>query len=286
KIRILITVLLGILTLTGQAQNHLPRLKYSKEPAVLRGCLVGDSTQRPEDIKVIHWMKYNPGLPGEALRDKTSSLDEDGCFSLSLHTGAAAKCLVMTEDHKFTCYVLPGDTVSFTLDLDRIKTHGLSQSLSFSGILSDFNQDIVYALEKGFDPEKRYQEIERKRNMGQLVDELSDVNVDGYFQYLDSIPRFLSLTEDALYCLTYGKLLAVHVGLLSKRCMRRRLSLPIGYFPVFPSKCSWTRKENREDRFQHPGVVTTQKDAGRGLKDFFANIWDFRYICGKFENHG
>ena len=186
KNRILITVLLVILTLTGQAQKHLPRFKYSKEPAVLRGCLVGDSTQRPEDIDVIHWMKYNPGLPGEAIKDATSSLDENGSCSFSLHTGTTAKCLVMIGDYKFTCYVVPGDTVSFTLDLDSIKTHGLSQSLSFSGALSDFNHDLVYAMEKGFDPEKRYQEIEKKRNNGQLVNELSDVSVDGYFQYLDS----------------------------------------------------------------------------------------------------
>lgn len=186
KNRILIIAALGVISLTGQAQKSLPRFKYSKEPAVLTCCLVGDSTQRPEDVKVIHWMKYNPGLPGEAIKGKKAALDENGCCSFSLHTGTTAKCLVMIGDDKFTCYAVPGDTVSFTFDLDKIKTQGLSQSLSFSGTLSDFNHDFVYAMEKGFDPEALYQEIEMKRNGGQLIDELSDVSVDGYFQYLDS----------------------------------------------------------------------------------------------------
>ncbi|MDE5794649.1 MAG: thioredoxin family protein [Muribaculaceae bacterium] len=184
--KILIIAILGLITLTGQAQNHLPRFKYSKEPAVLSGSLVGDSTQRPEDIEVIHWMKYNPGLPGEAIKGNTASLDENGYFSFKLHTGTTAKCLVTIGNYKFTCYIVPGDTVSFVLDLDKIKTQGLSQSLSFSGTLSELNHDIVYAMEKGFDPEALYQKIEMKRNMGQLVNELSDVSIDGYFQYLDS----------------------------------------------------------------------------------------------------
>ena len=196
KIQILITVLLGILTLTGQAQKHLPRFKYSKEPAVLRGCLVGDSTPRPEDARVIHWMKYNPGLPGKAIKDATSSLDENGCCGFSLHTGTTAKCLVMIGDYKFTCYVVPGDTVSFTLDLDGVKTQGLSQSLSFTGTLSDFNKDLVYAMGKGIDPEALYQEIERKRNMSQLINDLPEVSIDGYFEYLDSTYKSVSRLID------------------------------------------------------------------------------------------
>ena len=188
KNRILIMLVLGFLALTGQAQKNLPRFKYSKEPAVLRGRIVGDSIQIPEEVKAIHWMKYNAGI-GDARKDTKAELDENGSCSLSLHTGTTAKCLVMMGDYEFTCYVVPGDTVYFTLDLDRIKTEGLSQSLSFSGALSDFNHDLVYAMEKCLDPEAMYQEIEMKRNMGQLIDELPDISVDGYFQYLDSITK-------------------------------------------------------------------------------------------------
>ena len=175
KIRILIPALLGILTLTGQTQKHLPRFKYSKEPAVLTGRVVGDSTQKPEDIKVLHWMKYNAGI-GDAIKGTKAELDENGCCSFNLHTGTTAKCLVMIGDYEFTCYVVPGDTVSFTFNLDKIKTQGLPQSLSFSGTLSDFNHDLIYAMEKGFDPEALYQDIELKRYMGQVAKELSEVS--------------------------------------------------------------------------------------------------------------
>ena len=162
---------------------------------MLRGCLVGDSTPRPEDARVIHWMKYNAGM-GDARKDKKEVFDKNGCCSFSLHTGTTAKCLVMIGDYEFTCYVVPGDTVSFTLDLDKIKTQGLPQSLSFSGTLSDFNHDLVYAMEKGFDPEAMYQEIEMKRNMGQLANELSEVSIDGYFEYLDSTYKSVSRLID------------------------------------------------------------------------------------------
>lgn len=184
--KIIILAVAGLVGLAAQAQGHLPRFKYSKEPAVLTGCVVGDSAQMPEYLKVIHWMKYNAGM-GDARKGNKTVLDENGCGSLSLHTGTTAKCLVMIGDCEFYCYVVPGDTVSFSLDLDNVNTQGLPQSLSFSGILSDFNNDLVYATEKGFNPESVYQEIEMKRNMSQLADELPEVSVDGYFQYLDSV---------------------------------------------------------------------------------------------------
>ena len=183
RIRILITVLLGILAMTGQAQKHLPRFKYSKEPAVLSGGVVGDSTLRPKDAKVIHWMKYNAGM-GDARKDTKEVFDKNGCCSFSLHTGTTANCLVRIGDYEFTCYVVPGDTVSFTLDLDGVKTQGLSQSLSFTGTLSDFNKDLVYAMEKGIDPETLYQEIESKRNMSQLINDLPEVSIYGFMNML------------------------------------------------------------------------------------------------------
>lgn len=185
KNKFLILLAFGLFALTGQAQKNLPRFKYSKEPAVLIGCIVGDSTQKVEDVKLIYTMKYHSGT-GDARKGKKAVLDENGCCCFSMHTGTTVVGQVMIGDIEFPCYIVPGDTVVFTLDMGRLKTCGLSQSLSFSGTLADFNHDLVYATEQGFDPETIYREIEKKRNMGNLIDELPQASVDGYFQYLDS----------------------------------------------------------------------------------------------------
>ncbi|MBR0201630.1 MAG: TlpA family protein disulfide reductase, partial [Bacteroidaceae bacterium] len=44
----------------------------------------------------------------------------------------------------------------------------------------------VYATEQGIDPETIYRDIEAKRNMGQLANELPEKSEQGYFHYLDS----------------------------------------------------------------------------------------------------
>ena len=81
---------------------------------------------------------------------------------------------------------MPGQTVTFTLDLNKLKTQGLANALMFGGQLADFNHDLVYATEQGIDPETIYRDIEAKRNMGQLANELPEKSEQGYFHYLDS----------------------------------------------------------------------------------------------------
>ena len=183
--KIIITTLLALIVMAGQAQKHLPALQYSKEPAVLSGRIIKDSTQKIDDIHARYVMKYGSGM-GDGVRFKSAALDADGRFSLSLHTGTTVDCRVFIGEYEFTCYVVPGQTVSFTLNLKKLKTQGLAKALTFSGQLADFNHDLTYAREQGFDPNLIYGDIESKRNMGQLIDELPEKSEEGYFHYLDS----------------------------------------------------------------------------------------------------
>jgi len=171
--------------MAGQAQKHLPELKYSKEPAVLNGIIIGDASQRPNSVGVRYLLKYTSGM-GDALRQESTVVDSDGHFSLSLPTGTTVDCHVTVGNCRFTCYVVPGQTVSFTLNLEKLESQGLTKAMTFSGQLADFNHDLVYATEHGIDPETIYRDIEAKRNMGQLADELPEKSEQGYFHYLDS----------------------------------------------------------------------------------------------------
>ncbi|MBQ9362683.1 MAG: TlpA family protein disulfide reductase [Bacteroidaceae bacterium] len=181
----IITALLAIVALAGQAQKHLPAFQYSNEPAVLKGSIIGNVSQKPDSLRVRYLLKYSSGM-GDALRQESAAVDADGHFSLNLPTGTTVDCHVTVGNCRFTCYVVPGQTVSFTLNLGKLKTKGLVKSLTFSGQLADFNHDLVYATEQGFDPETIYLDIEAKRNMGQLANELPEKSEQGYFHYLDS----------------------------------------------------------------------------------------------------
>lgn len=182
----IITALLALVAMGGHAQRHLPAFQYSKEPAVLKGIIIGDAaTKRPDSVRVRYALKYSSGM-GDAVRRSSSGVDANGHFSLSLPTGTTIDCHVTVGECRFTCYVVPGQTVSFKLNLKKQKTQGLSKALTFSGQLADFNHDLVYASEQGFDPETVYRDIEAKRNMGQLAAELPEKNEEGYFHYLDS----------------------------------------------------------------------------------------------------
>ena len=182
----IITALLALVALAGQAQKHLPAFRYSKEPAVLSGRIIGDAaTKRPDSVRVRYALKYSSGM-GDAVRRSSSGVDADGYFSLSLPTGTTVDCHVTVGECHFACYVVPGETVSFELNLKKQKTQGLTNALTFGGQLADFNHDLVYATEQGFDPETIYRDIEAKRNMGQLANELPEKSEHGYFNYLDS----------------------------------------------------------------------------------------------------
>ena len=160
----IITALLALVAMAGQAQRHLPAFQYSKEPAVLNGIIIGDAaTKRPDSVRVRYALKYSSGM-GDAVRRSSSGVDANGHFSLSLPTGTTIDCHVTVGECRFTCYVVPGQTVSFKLNLKKQNTQGLTKALTFGGHLADFNQDLVYATERGFDPETIYRDVEAKRN--------------------------------------------------------------------------------------------------------------------------
>ncbi len=181
----IITILLALIAMTGLAQKRLPALQYSKEPAVLSGRIIGNSPEKTESVRVRYNLKYTSGM-GDASRQASAAVEADGRFSLSLPTGTTVDCRVTVGKCHFTCYVVPGQTVSFKLDLNKLQTQGLAKALKFSGQLADFNHDLVYATEQGIDPEAIYLDIEAKRNMGQLANELPEKSEQGYFHYLDS----------------------------------------------------------------------------------------------------
>ena len=182
--RLPVAFLLALVAMIGHAQKHLPAFQYSIEPAVLNGMIIGDASQRPNSVGVRYLLKYTSGM-GDALRRESATVDSDGCFSLNLPTGTTVDCHVTVGECRFTCYVVPGQTVSFTLNLGKMKK-GLTEAVTFSGLLADFNHDLVYATEQGIDPETIYRDIEAKRNMGQLANELPEKSERGYFNYLDS----------------------------------------------------------------------------------------------------
>lgn len=179
-------VFMMVCALTGLTQQHLPRFKYSTAPAVLNAYIIGDSTRIPDDVRAIYTMKYSDGM-GNARKGKKAILDENGFCSLSMPTGTTVSCNVIVGEHNFNCYVVPGDTVSFTLDLGTLENNGIAKAISFQGILADFNHDLVHAQEHGFDPYALYLDMDMKRNSNKLAAELPECSVDGYFQYLDSV---------------------------------------------------------------------------------------------------
>ena len=181
----IITILFALAAMAGQGQKHLPAFQYSKEPAVLSGQIIGNNQQITESVYVRYVLKYTSGT-GDALRQASAAVDADGRFSLNLPTGTTVDCHVAVGECRFICYVVPGQTVTFTLDLNKLKTQGLANALMFGGQLADFNHDLVYATEQGIDPETIYRDIEAKRNMGQLANELPEKSEQGYFHYLDS----------------------------------------------------------------------------------------------------
>ncbi len=103
KILIVIAVLAAAFMATC-AQEQLPSLKYSKEPAVLQGCIINDiseSSQKTEYIKVVFSKKYHSGT-GDARIVEKAVLDDNGCCSLSLSTGTTVNCkVVVSEDYDF-----------------------------------------------------------------------------------------------------------------------------------------------------------------------------------------
>ncbi|MDE6269173.1 MAG: TlpA family protein disulfide reductase [Muribaculaceae bacterium] len=192
----IIASILALLSLSSHAADPLPPFKYSRQPAVLIGCIIPDSTQKIVDIDVQYAMKYS-SLTGDALRIFSEDLNDDGCFTMSLPTMTTMYCRVMIGDYKFPCYVIPGDTVSFTFDPAKARSEGLAAAFTFDGALSTFNHDMVYAYEHGFDPQVAYQRMETKRNMNQLADDLPSRSEEGYFSYLDSIRSDIDAKIDA-----------------------------------------------------------------------------------------
>ncbi len=64
KKKLIITAALVAAITAAWAQEHLPRLKYSKEPAVLQGCItddISDVSQKTQYFKVIYSNKYHSG---------------------------------------------------------------------------------------------------------------------------------------------------------------------------------------------------------------------------------
>ena len=71
----IITALLALVAMAGQAQKHLPELKYSKEPAVLNGIIIGDASQRPNSVGVRYLLKYTSGM-GDALKQESTTVEQ------------------------------------------------------------------------------------------------------------------------------------------------------------------------------------------------------------------
>lgn len=108
----IITALLALVAMGGHAQRHLPAFQYSKEPAVLNGIIIGDAaTKRPDSVRVRYALKYSSGM-GDAVRRSSSGVDANGHFSLSLPTGTTIDCHVTVGECRFTCYVVPGQTIA------------------------------------------------------------------------------------------------------------------------------------------------------------------------------
>lgn len=141
----IITALLAFVAIVGQAQKSLPAFQYSKEPAVLNEIIVGDASQRPDRVGVHNLLKYTLGMV-DALRRESAAMDADGHFCKNLPTGTTMECHVKVGECRFTYYVVPGQTVSFTFNLGETKK-GLAKALTFSGQLPNFNHNFVYAIE-------------------------------------------------------------------------------------------------------------------------------------------
>lgn len=194
--KIFITILLVLANaLSISAQKHLPEIRYDCAPAVLSGHIVG--VDRPDSLHLQSLRRYCSGLPFDALWRTSVALDENGKFEVSIPVGLTSQCTLSFGNHRFSCFVVPGKTVSFILNLRKLEKRGLAAALRFEGELARFNRDNVYAKEKGIDPESIYLEMERKRNMETLKDELTEQSEMGYFDYLDSTFEWVNIALDA-----------------------------------------------------------------------------------------
>jgi len=71
--KVIITILLALVAMTGLAQKHLPAFQYSKEPAVLSGQIIGNNQQITESVHVRYVLKYTSGT-GDALRQASAAV--------------------------------------------------------------------------------------------------------------------------------------------------------------------------------------------------------------------
>lgn len=181
----ILCVVLAWGSMTGWAQKHLPDISYSQKPAILKGRVLKAKADEPDMVRVKYLLSYTSGT-GDGVQFQESQLDADGCFVVELPVGMTLSCQVRVGESDFTCFVVPGETVSFTLDEQKAKTKGLRKGLKFGGTLPDFNLDVAYAKSEGFDPDVVYGNMEQKRNMNQLLDELPQKSEEGYFEYLQA----------------------------------------------------------------------------------------------------
>ena len=93
--QITFTILLALVTITGQAQKHLPEISYSKKPAVLSGRIIKDGAESPDTIYLRCLQPYTSGM-GDALWRTAVPLVGEGKFKADipmLMTTACKVCL-------------------------------------------------------------------------------------------------------------------------------------------------------------------------------------------------
>lgn len=191
----IIFLLLAVVTMTVQAQKHLPEIRYDSKPAVLSGHIIG--AEKPSTLHLRSMKRYCSGMPLDGLWREEVTLDSNGQFQTSIPVNMTNSCTVRFGGQQFSLFVVPGKKVSFTLNLQQLQLEGLAEALTFGGELARFNHDLVYATEKGIDPISIYDEMEDKRNTGQLLNELPEKSEQGYFDYLDATRHRIDKMLDA-----------------------------------------------------------------------------------------
>lgn len=191
----IMTIFLAVVAMTVQAQKQLPEICYDSSPAVLSGHMIGPEI--PDILHLRSMKRYCSGMPFDGLWTEDVTLDSKGCFEISIPVNMTNQCTVRFGEQQFQLFVVPGKKVSFTLNLQKLKTKGWAEALTFGGELARFNHDFVYATEKGIDPMGIYDEMESKRNMGQLLNELPEKSEQGYFDYLDATRERIDKMIDA-----------------------------------------------------------------------------------------
>ncbi len=153
-------------------ESDLPEVKYSEEPAVLKGKIECS----PDSVEKLSLLYKDVFSSGSVTKD--IEVDENGNFEVSVPVLYSQTVSLSAGEGKSGKFVMvPGETAEVVLTA----SEGEGLVYDFDGYLSDFNDDMAkYYME--YHPSKLYKEM-----LSGSLDTLKGKDVNAYKEYLKGI---------------------------------------------------------------------------------------------------